>query len=103
MFMEQIFHDKMREAQAEIRSTMSVNTTEMAKLEEGQKDPSKSGGKRPGRRAIFSTNFVLWDAVRALLHDLSLAFAGGYVSRIGIILWNIVAIVVVFLVAGLAG
>jgi hypothetical protein len=50
---------------------------------------------------------VLWDAVRALLHDLSLAFAGGYVSRIGIIhwniLWNIVAIVVVFLVAGLAG
>jgi hypothetical protein len=46
---------------------------------------------------------VLWEAVRALLHDLSLAFAGGYVSRIGIILWNIVTIVVVFLVAGLAG
>ena len=30
-----VFHDKMREAQAEIRSTMSVNTTDMtSKLED---------------------------------------------------------------------
>ena len=40
-----VFHDKMREAQAEIRSTMSVNTSEMANSS-GSKTEDNAGNKR---------------------------------------------------------
>ncbi len=47
----QVFHDKMREAQTEIRSTMSVNTNEAASKissADGAKDPSAVRAKRSG-------------------------------------------------------
>lgn len=48
----QVFHDKMREAQGEIRSTMSVNTSEITssstKTEDGKDNDGKGGQTKRG-------------------------------------------------------
>lgn len=46
-----VFHDKMREAQAEIRSTMSVNTSEMTSSSGDGAASAAAAGKRTSSRA----------------------------------------------------
>jgi len=53
-----VFHDKMREAQAEIRSTMSVNTSDMASSSSAKTEDSKEseGSKLSKRNAAMRAN-----------------------------------------------
>lgn len=75
-----VFYDKMRDAQQEIKSTVTVNTSDMAAKAHEDKEQGKELEKMSKRKGVKTNGMVITDELREELNQAALATSQAYIG-----------------------